>query len=249
MSEISGALNFRDVGGLRAGGGRTRHGVLLRSGHLARLDAAGGAALRALGIRRIVDLRSRDEVASEPSRTDLIGITELETVRARLFAGSAASFFVADASLESMYRTILTEAPQAIVAAVQTIARHAPVLVHCTVGKDRTGVTVALALAAAGVDEDEIVADYARTEAALPAHRNARVLAYLRSAHPEATNLEALATRAPAPVMRDLLAEIAREHGGAAAFLRAHGLAEDDLRRLRSALIVPAGGEASGFEG
>ena len=44
-----------------------------------------------------------------------------------------------------------------------------PVLVHCTVGKDRTGVTVALTLAAAGVDDDEaVVADYARTEELLP---------------------------------------------------------------------------------
>ncbi|RLK47677.1 tyrosine-protein phosphatase [Microbacterium telephonicum] len=241
MSGVSGALNFRDVGGLRAAGGITRHGVLLRSGHLARLDADGGAALRALGIRRIVDLRSGEEVAFEPSRVDLIGLSELETVRAPLFAGSTASFFDADVTLEDMYRTILTEAPQAIVAAVATIARHAPVLVHCTVGKDRTGVTVALALAAAGVDEDEIVADYARTEAALPAGRNERVLAYLRSAHPGAVNLEALATRSPAPVMRGLLAEVTRDFGGAAGFLTAHGLPEDDLARLRDVLIAPDG--------
>lgn len=237
MSEVSGALNFRDVGGLRAADGVTRHGVLLRSGHLARLDAAGGAALRRLGIRRIVDLRSGEEVASEPSRVELIGLTELETVRAPLFAGSTASFFDADVTLESMYRTILTEAPQAIVAAVHTIAHHAPVLVHCTVGKDRTGVTVALALAAVGVDEEEIVADYARTEAALPARRNQRVLAYLRSAHPGAQNLEALATLSPAPVMRALLAEVARDYGDAAGFLREHGLAEADLRLLRTTLI------------
>ncbi|MCT9818682.1 tyrosine-protein phosphatase [Microbacterium sp. W1N] len=238
---VSGALNFRDVGGLRAGDGVTRHGVLLRSGHLARLDADGAAVLRGLGVRRIVDLRSGEEVASEPSRVDLIGSSELETVRAPLFAGSTASFFDADVTLESMYRTILAEGSQAIVAAVQTIARHAPVLVHCTVGKDRTGVTVALALAAAGVDEDEIVADYARTEASLPERRNARVLAYLRSAHPEARNLEALATRSPAPVMRELLAEIDREHGGAAAFLRTHGLDADDLQRLREVLVAREG--------
>ena len=34
------------------------------------------------------------------------------------------------------------------------------VLVHCAAGKDRTGVVVALALDAAGVDRETIVSDY-----------------------------------------------------------------------------------------
>ncbi|MFP3381581.1 tyrosine-protein phosphatase, partial [Bacillus sp. SIMBA_069] len=38
-----------------------------------------------------------------------------------------------------------------------------PVLVHCTAGKDRTGLVVALALLAAGVDREDVVADYAQT--------------------------------------------------------------------------------------
>ena len=72
-----------------------------------------------------------------------------------------------------------------------------PVLVHCSVGKDRTGVTVALTLAAAGVDEAAVVADYARTETLLPPERNARILAYLQQEHPGARHLEELATRSP----------------------------------------------------
>ena len=54
MSDVPGALNFRDVGGLPAGAARTRAGVLFRSGNLARLDDDGRAVLARLGIRRIV---------------------------------------------------------------------------------------------------------------------------------------------------------------------------------------------------
>jgi hypothetical protein len=42
---------------------------------------------------------------------------------------------------------------------VATPERH-PVLIHCTHGKDRTGLVVALILACAGVPDEAIVADY-----------------------------------------------------------------------------------------
>jgi len=57
---VPGALNFRDVGGLPAAGGRTRSGVLYRSGDLSRLDDDGRAALEGLGVRHVIDLRSDD---------------------------------------------------------------------------------------------------------------------------------------------------------------------------------------------
>lgn len=231
-SLVPGAVNFRDVGGLPAVGGRTRSGALYRSGNLAGVDEVGGEAFRSLGIRRIIDLRDDDEVAHAPSR-----VGDIETLRVPLFLGSLASFFIADMSLEQMYRALLDGAGDRITAAVRGIVGAEPVLVHCTVGKDRTGVTVALALAAAGVDEDAVVEDYARTEAMLPAWRNKRVLAYMRSAYPEARHLEELASKSPARVMRALLDDVRRTHGSAAGYLRAHGLGEDELDGLRRTLI------------
>lgn len=232
---VSGALNFRDVGGLPAAGGRTRSGVLYRSGNLARLSAAGRDSLREIGLRRIVDLRDDAEVAYEP--TDL-GDLPVAVHRVPLFAGSVASFFEADVTLDSLYRTLVEESAEAIVEVVRTIATGGPVLVHCTVGKDRTGVTVALALAAVEVEADAIVADYARTESLLPAERNAKVVAYLERAHPEARNLTDLATRSPAPVMSGLLDDLRARYGAPVEFLRAHGLSDDELRELRRVLIA-----------
>ncbi len=234
MSLVPGALNFRDVGGLPAGAARTRHHVLFRSGHLAGLGDDGRRALADLGIRRIVDLRADEEVAYEPSR---LADLDIETVRIPLFLGSAASFFVDDLSLVEMYRGLVDDSANRLVAAARAVVSAQPVLVHCSVGKDRTGVTVALLLAAAGVDEEAIVHDYARTEAMLPAERNARVLAYLRGIHPHARHLDDLATRSPDSVMRGLLSDVRERYGSAAEYLRAHGLDAPDLDRLASALI------------
>ena len=234
MSIVSGALNFRDVGGLPAGGGVTRAGVLFRSGNLAGLDDAGRDALVALGIRRIVDLRADDEVAIEPSR---VGDLDLETIRIPLFLGSVASFFVEDRSLADVYRGLVDESADRMVAVARAVIAGAPALVHCTVGKDRTGVAVALLLDAVGVEHDAIVADYARTEAMLPAGRNARVLAYLRSVHPDARHLEDLATRSPAPVMHELLEDVRERFGSGAGYLVAHGLRVDEVDALAEILI------------
>ena len=234
---VSGAVNFRDVGGLPAGSTRTRSGILFRSGNLTRLDDAGVAALGRLGIRRIIDLRADEEVAHAPSRVQGLSV---QTQRVPLFLGSVASFFADDISLEEMYRRLVDDSAANVVAVVRGIIADQPVLVHCTVGKDRTGVTVAVALTAAGVEREAVVADYARTEALLPQWRNTRVVDELRALHPDAVHLEDLATRSPAPVMRELLADLTARYGSAADYLRAHGMDDGELVELRRVLLEPA---------
>lgn len=230
---VPGAVNFRDVGGLPAGALRTRSGVLYRSGNLARLEDDGVAMLDGLGIRRIIDLRADEEVAYAPSRVEDASIIE----RVPLFLGSVASFFADDVPLTEMYRRLVEDSADRVVQVVRGIVADQPVLVHCTVGKDRTGVTVALTLAAAGVDSEAVVADYARTEALLPAWRNRSVVAQLRRMHPEAVHLEELATRSPAPVMRDLLGGVTARYGSPSDYLRAHGMADDEVDELRRVLL------------
>lgn len=234
---VPGAINFRDVGGLPAGERVTRPGVLFRSGNLARLGDGDREALRGLGLRRIIDLRDDAEVAAEPSQVEGL---DVQTVRAPLFLGSAASFFLEDISLAGMYRALVDTAADRIVEVVRAVLDDQPVLVHCTVGKDRTGVTVAVMLSAVGVDPDSVIADYARTETLLPPERNARVLAFLRQMHPDARHLEDLATRSPAAVMHDLLTDLGHRYGSAGDYLRAHGVADDELRELRRALLTPS---------
>lgn len=234
---VSGSMNFRDVGGLPAGSAATRSGVLYRSGNLADVDEAGSASLRELGLRRIIDLRDDEEVHYFPSRVDGL---DAVTQRVPLFLGSVRSFFENDVDLAGLYSSMIEDSSAKVVEVVRGIVTDQPVLVHCTVGKDRTGVTVALTLAAAGVDTAAIVADYARTETLLPVARNEAVVARLRATHPEARHVVELATLSPAPVMRDLLARLDAEYGSPTDYLRAHGLGDDEIAELRRVLVVPA---------
>lgn len=238
LPAVPGTVNLRDVGGLAAGSGRVRPGILYRSGHLARVDAAGVEALQRLGVGRIVDLRDDAEVSGQPSPAALRAVT----VRVPMFAGSAESFVEQDWTLSRLYRSMLDECAPRLVEAVRALAVGQPALVHCTAGKDRTGVTIALALAAAGVDDEAIVDDYARSEGLLPARRNERVLAYLRSAYPQGRHLEELAVHSPAPVMRGLLADLRERFGGAGEYLRSHGLTAPECAALRGILVVEDAG-------
>lgn len=232
--EVEGVSNIRDVGGMPANGGRIRSGVLLRSGQLSGATASGAAALRAQ-VRHIVDLRDGEEVAAEPTE-----IEGPDTTHLPLFLGSVRSFFEADTSLEDLYLHLLEESGERLVDAIRIIAAGECTLVHCTVGKDRTGVTVALALAAVGADREAVIADYALTESQLPAQRTRWIAEYLRTQHPEAVHAVALATQSPAPVMRRLLQQVDERWGSAAAYLRARGMTEAELAALVAALVEPA---------
>ncbi|GAA5148878.1 tyrosine-protein phosphatase [Microbacterium pseudoresistens] len=231
MLELPGAVNLRDVGGIPVGDGRIRSGVLFRSGQLAGLTIEGGTMLRAR-VRRIVDLRDDVEVRHQPSALQGVAIT-----RVPLFLGSVASFFTDDVSLEGMYRGLIEQSAHRLVEVVRVIAAGEPTLVHCTAGKDRTGVSIALALSAVGADRDAVVADYALTETLMPPERRSQIEARVLAQHPEARNAAALATRSPAPIMQALLDEIDRNHGSAAQYLLDAGLSAAELRELTAALV------------
>ena len=112
-------------------------------------------------------------------------------------------------------------------------------LVHCPAGKDRTGLVVAFALLAAGVDRVEAVADYAQTEDNLRGEWADGMLALVTSHGEEPTPaIVELMTASPAPMLEALLDRIDAEFGSIHGYLLAHGLTDADLRRLRTTLIA-----------
>lgn len=230
-------MNFRDLGGLPAATGTTRSGVLFRSGALSGAGAEGSAVLESLGIRRVIDLRDDDEVARAPA--DLAGFSP-ETIRIPLFEGSAQSFLRGDVSLHGLYHSIVEDSAARVVAVVRAVHTGGPALVHCAIGKDRTGVTIALTLAAAGVDEEAIIADYALTESHLPASYRRGIIARLRGAGGASDAIEALMTRSPANEMRALLQGLTDRYGSPRAYLHAHGTTADEIVRVRELLIDPS---------
>lgn len=228
---VPGVTNLRDIGGMPAGRGEIRTGRLLRSGQLAALTPEGDALLRRR-VSHVIDLRDDDEVKAEPS-----ALTEVVTDRVPLFLGSVGSFFAQDMDLATMYRHLIDESSQPLVEAVRLLSAGEPTLVHCTVGKDRTGVTVALALSAVGAERNAVVADYAFTASQLPEERNRRMAAYFAAHMPDVRNAMQLATESPAPVMEALLADIDERYGSAAEYLRQSGLSGAELDALRRSLV------------
>jgi hypothetical protein len=104
------------------------------------------------------------------------------------------------------------------------------VLVHCAAGKDRTGVVVALALDAAGVDRDAVVADYLATGERIDA-----IMARLISSPTYRAELEGHDPQrhAPLPGTIERVLELVEERfGGSRAWLGSHGLDRSDLERL-----------------
>jgi protein tyrosine/serine phosphatase len=121
--------------------------------------------------------------------------------------------------------------PDSVVESVRTIARtDGAVLVHCAAGKDRTGVVVAVALDAAGVDRETIVSDYLATEQRIEA-----ILDRLVSSPTYRSELEGNDPRRHAPVpgtMERVLDLVHQRFGGMADYLQEHGLNDADLGRL-----------------
>lgn len=230
---IDGVTGFRDVGGIPAAGGTIRSGRLFRSGHLAGLGPDAADELRSR-VRRIVDLRADDEVADDVTAASGIRLTRLP-----LYLGSARSFFLEDYSLGEIYAHLLAGSAPALVRAMRIIAAGEPTLVHCTAGKDRTGITIALALAAVGADRDAVVADYALTADLIPAEQRRATSERLAAKYPESRHAWMLATESPAEVMRATLANLDAQWGSAAEYLLAHGFTVEQLAALRAALLEP----------
>ncbi len=139
------------------------------------------------------------------------------------------------------YMSYLRHRPDSVVGSVRAIARaDGAVLVHCAAGKDRTGVVVALALDAAGVDRDTIVDDYLVTRERIHA-----IMARLVSSPTYRAELEGheAQTHAPVPGTMERLLELVDDRfGGSVAWLSAHGLGDLDVERLRRRLAPARAG-------
>ena len=141
----------------------------------------------------------------------------------------------AEAPVVRAYMSYLRRRPDSIVGSVRAIARaDRAVLVHCAAGKDRTGVVVALALDAAGVDRDTIVDDYLATGERIDA-----IIARLVGSPTYRAEMEGHDPQAHAPVpgtMERVLELVDQRLGGSVAWLSGHGLGRTDVVRLQRRL-------------
>lgn len=236
---VPGTYNFRSLDGLPTARGRIRSRALYRSDGLAALDDAGRAAFTELGIRTIWDLRGPEEIQAAPSA--LTGL-DVRIHLGALIPGALAESATRIPTLAEMYRRILRNGGAAATGLARTIAVDAPdgaaTLIHCSAGKDRTGVLTALLLDAVGVDREAITADYAVSGANLDGGWLAGMATVLAGSGVQITDeIRELALASPASAMRATLASIDAQWGGSAGYLRAHGLENEELAALTAALV------------
>lgn len=227
-------FNFRDIGGVPVDGGAVRLGRLLRSDALAGLTDDERATMRSLGIRTAIDLREPGERAHLPNGLEEITVHELP-----LIDGKLRSLTI---NLLEFNEWMLEERGAQLAEVVRRFSADdgLPGVFFCSSGKDRTGLIAALILSALGAADEAVISDYALTETLLPdwyiPHAIERALAGgLSEEDVESYVAEGLGS--PASVMEGTLAALA-QHGGAAAFLLAHGLTSSEFESLRGALVA-----------
>jgi protein-tyrosine phosphatase len=232
--ELEGTFNLRDVGGYPAAGGcTTRWRTLLRSDALHRLEPAGSAVLAGLGLRTILDLRTQAEAEIAPSALD--GLTDRRT-HISLLTGDLQALPL---ELGAIYRYMIDECGDTIGAAITVLAEGGafPALVHCSAGKDRTGIVVALILGVLGVPDEVIAADYELSASYLDAEWTPAI-GQLQASTGLGPDLTRPLLSSPAALILDVLARVRAVGGSVDGYLLDHGFRDADLERLRAALLV-----------
>jgi protein-tyrosine phosphatase len=231
---VSGTFNLRDLGGLPVrGGGETRARQLFRSGGIAELTEDGAEQLRSLGLHTIVDLREPiEDNTLPPVLDDLAPAHRANPIYRREFDIRRYD------GLGALYADVLDRAGDRLAGAIAILAGPGalPALVHCSAGKDRTGLVVGLLLSALGVPTDAVAADYALSERYFVGEARERALARAAAAGMGAQRF-AVISHSPPELMFDVLGRVQRSHGSAEAYLLAHGLSAEALDRLRADLV------------
>ena len=234
---LQGTLNTRDLGGMPlAGGGHTRQGRLLRSDGLFSLTDDDVAALLALPLRTVVDLRGDQELEREPSR--LLNRTGVDVRNIQVWGhieakdGRPADRF----DITAFYLAALDHSGAAFADAVTVLAdAEGAALFHCTAGKDRTGLLAALMLEAVGVDRETVIADFALTHDRIGPLRE-RLLAAAERDGVARSDFERLLGATP-DLIEPALDHLDSRYGGAVAYLGRAGVGDQTLDALRDKLV------------
>jgi len=241
--DLEGCVNFRDLGGYRTGDGRmVAWRMLFRADGLNKLTDADVALMVDLGLTTVIDLRTRDEAEQRGSfpvdRVPVayvgLPLTDVLPATEDLPDWGEAAY------VATRYGAMVSEGGPVLTSAIRTLATGAalPAVMHCSAGKDRTGVLSALILAFLGVPDETIVADYALSAAAM-----GRLLERLKAEYPDA--VEEVERYAPAVLhvvpetMEQFLAELKVQYGTYELLAQSLGVT-DAMAVLRTTVLVDA---------
>ncbi|MFC8001989.1 tyrosine-protein phosphatase [Streptomyces olivaceus] len=187
---LTGVRNLRDLGGLPTEDGRrVRQGVLFRSGHLAHATAEDGVFLASLGLHTVFDFRNAADRKLEGPDVELPGVRNVNLPLSDPADGAEFWKMVRDGDLDQLrgiladgkgatrmtgsYRAIIKERTAEHSRVLHALAEDSvPALMHCSAGKDRAGLSIAVTLLALGVGREAVVEDYLKSNAT---HRRYKV--------------------------------------------------------------------------
>ncbi len=236
-------FNFRDIGGYSGVDGRTvRWGRYFRAGRQDRMTAADIDRVGKLKISTQIDLRRPDEV-EDHGRGPLEGLgAQYEILPVIPLGGSQVLNQNVGAGISGeRYLGYLDfdTTPMGRIFEILATADQYPVVVHCTAGKDRTGVISALTLLILGVDRSVIEEDYALTNRDVERHID---FVAKHDGLPDNVSHEGMVGNAGVPeeAIGVFLDGLDREHGGAMAFLQSIGVNDKIQESIREALLESA---------
>ncbi len=249
---LEGAFNFRDIGGYRTTDGRRiRQGLVYRSGGLHGLTESDLAFMQRAGIKLVCDLRSAEEVQAEPDRLpqnpapQYIHMplnTDADHDRwERLFA-----LFFNRRKLTTMmpeaYKHMMIDGNARLYGDILrrlSERENLPAIIHCTAGKDRTGIAIALLLKWLGVPDETIIADYSLSNRYFEQFYafGTRAVKSLNRLGVTGEHIKPLLIANPA-AMRTALEHVDTQYGSIENYLRGPaGLDDAVLSRLREVLL------------
>ncbi len=163
--------NLRDIGGYITQDGKiVKSGLVYRGASLAYVSDAEAQKLADLGIKLVCDLRTHEEISAAPDKVpDGATYWHLPVLQLNNRWQEAVRMVTIPHYLDGMTKQIYTNMVDhqtdllAQLFRKWSAAESLPALVHCSAGKDRTGVSVALLLRVLGVTEEAVLADYSQT--------------------------------------------------------------------------------------
>jgi protein-tyrosine phosphatase len=235
--DLGGLYNVRDLGGfVGADGRRVRTGMLFRSSSLHRLTDE--QAWQEFGARCVVDLRYDRERDAFPLPDFIVHDTHAPMLPDHWRSDEEAKRGPADEFLSSVFRDMLELGGTSVREILHELASPDayPAVFFCMAGKDRTGVLAAILLTLLGVNESDVVADFA-----LSGDEVVALVEFLRTRedfedHPMMNQPVAL-LRAPRAAMERFLAEVDVRYGGLPGYVRSLDIDDETVHALQALLL------------
>ena len=217
-------VNCRDLGGYPSKYGCTKFGRFIRCGTVSRPTDNDIKALKELNISAVVDLRGDFEFNDQSN--DMERLTE-NINHVSLYELNVAEAKNVKMTLSEVYEFIVDNYKENIGKALKVIAEapEGAVLYHCFLGKDRTGILTLMLLTIAGVDEDDIVADYQLTYTYLEN--------YIHTHADSLWDTNAEMHYSLPQTMRTLIAYIKHKYGSVQDYIYSTGIDDESIEKIR----------------